>query len=55
LPDYIPYSPPQISERMSEEMKQKMLEQEQIAKKILEAERTVKVLDASELLEDYSR
>ena len=36
LPDYIPYSPPVITERMTEEMKQKMLEQEEIAKKILE-------------------
>ena len=36
LPDYIPYSPPEISERMTEEMKQKMLEQEEIAKKIIE-------------------
>jgi len=36
LPDYIPYSTPIIDERMTEEMKQKMLEQEEIAKKILE-------------------
>ena len=36
LPDYIPYSPPEISERMTEEMKQKMLEQEEIAKKIID-------------------
>jgi len=36
LPDYIPFSPPIISERMTAEMKQKMLEQEEIAKKILE-------------------
>ena len=36
LPDFIPYSPPVISDRMTEEMKQKMLEQEEIAKKIIE-------------------
>ncbi len=36
LSDYIPYSPPVISERMTEEMKAKMLEQEEIAKKIIE-------------------
>ena len=36
LPDYIPYTPPEISERMTEEMKAKMLEQEEIAKKIIE-------------------
>jgi len=36
LPDFIPYSPPVITERMTEEMKQKMLEQEEIAKKIIE-------------------
>jgi len=36
LPDFIPYSPPVISERMTEEMKANMLEQEEIAKKILE-------------------
>ena len=36
LPNYIPYSTPVISERMTEEMKAKMLEQEEIAKKIIE-------------------
>jgi len=36
LPDFIPYSPPIISERMTDEMKTKMLEQEEIAKKIIE-------------------
>ena len=36
LSDYIPYSPPKSSERMTQEMKQKMLEQEEIAKKIIE-------------------
>ncbi len=36
LPDFISYSPPEISERMTAEMKQKMLEQEEIAKKIIE-------------------
>ncbi len=36
LPDFIPYSPPEISEIMTAEMKQKMLEQEEIAKKIIE-------------------
>ena len=36
LPDFIPYTPPIISERMTDEMKQKMLEQEEIAKKIIE-------------------
>jgi len=36
LPDFIPYSPPEISDRITDEMKAKMLEQEEIAKKILE-------------------
>ena len=36
LPDFIPYSPPIISDRMTDEMKAKMLEQEEIAKKIIE-------------------
>jgi len=36
LPDFIPYSPPVISERMTTEMKAKMLEQEEIAKKIID-------------------
>jgi hypothetical protein len=36
LPDYIPYSPPVISERMTDEMKSKKLEQEEIAKKIID-------------------
>jgi len=36
LPDYIPYSEPKISERMDQEMKEKMLEQEKICLKYLE-------------------
>ena len=36
LPDFIPYTPPESSERMTDEMKAKMLEQEEIAKKIIE-------------------
>jgi hypothetical protein len=36
LPYYIPYSPPEISERMTAEMKTKMFEQEEIAKKIID-------------------
>jgi hypothetical protein len=36
LPDFVPYTPPEISERMTEDMKQKMQEQEAIAKEILE-------------------
>jgi len=36
LPDYIPHTPPVISERMTDEMKAKMVEQEEIAKKIIE-------------------
>lgn len=36
LPDYIPYSEPTTSERMSQEMKEKMLEQEKICLKYLE-------------------
>ena len=36
LPDHITYTPLIISERMTEEMKAKMLEQEKIAKKIIE-------------------
>ncbi|MFB5634673.1 MAG: hypothetical protein ACE5SV_07425 [Candidatus Nitrosomaritimum aestuariumsis] len=36
LPDFIPYTPPEISERMTGDMKQKMQEQEEIAKEILE-------------------
>jgi len=37
LPDFIPYAPPTISERMTEEMKAKMLEQQQKAQEILDA------------------
>jgi len=37
LPDFIPNSPPIISERITAEMKAKMLEQEEIAKEILDA------------------
>jgi len=37
LPDYIPFSEPIISERMNQEMKEKMLEEEKIAQKIIEA------------------
>jgi hypothetical protein len=36
LPDFIPYTPPEISERMTGDMKQKMQKQEEIAKEILE-------------------
>ncbi len=36
LPDYIPYSEPKISERMSQEMKDKMLEEEKKCLKYLE-------------------
>jgi len=36
LPDFIPYTPPESSERMTDEMKAKMLEKEQIAKEILD-------------------
>jgi hypothetical protein len=36
LPDYIPYTPPEISERTTDEMKAKMLEQEEIAQEILD-------------------
>ena len=37
LPDYIPYSPPEITEKRTEEMKEKMSEQEKIAKELLNA------------------
>jgi len=37
LPDYVPYTPPEISDRITDEMKVKMLEQEEIAKEILDA------------------
>ncbi len=36
LPDYIPYTHPIFSEKITDEMKAKMLDQEQIAQKILE-------------------
>jgi len=36
LPDYVPYSPPKISERIDKEMKEKMLEQEKICQKYFE-------------------
>jgi len=36
LPDYIPYSVPKNSERMNQEMKEKMLEEEKICLKYLE-------------------
>jgi hypothetical protein len=39
LPDFIPYTPPEISDRMTDDMKAKMQEQEEIAKEILEKSR----------------